>query len=186
MSTGLVLTGCMASIASGAALSVVSAAAAFAGGISASRSMGSTASSSGGSGDGSGGSSAVSRDSGGTMSREESIQAMNQLIAMFETIKEFQDSKIKNNVIIDSNSNSFLLLNELIYSSIRLIQEASFSLPMQRTIYVDRDRQIVELCCELYGSVDYLDKFIAENDFNLDEIELIPMGREVTYYVQSA
>lgn len=86
--------------------------------------------------------------------------------------------------IIDSNSNTYLLLNELIYSSIQLIQTASFSLPMQRTIRLDRDRQVIELCCELYGSVDYLDRFIIENDFSIDEIELVPMGREVTYYVQ--
>jgi hypothetical protein len=105
---------------------------------------------------------------------------------MFETVKSFQDYKIGNDIIIDSNSNSYLLLNELIYSSIQLIQDASFSLPMQRSIRLDRDRQVIELCCELYGSSDYLDKFIAENDFNIDEIELLPMGREVTYYVQSA
>jgi hypothetical protein len=88
--------------------------------------------------------------------------------------------------IIDSSSNTYLLLNELIYASIQLIQNVSFSLPMQRTIRLGRDRQAIELCCELYGSVDYLDKFIIENDFNIDEIELLPMGREVTYYVKSA
>jgi hypothetical protein len=134
----------------------------------------------------SGGDSIAARDGGGTISREETIQVMNQLIALFETIKSFQDTKIGNNIIIDSNSNTYLLLNELIYASIQLIQNVSFSLPMQRTILLNRDRQVIELCCELYGSSDYLDKFIAENDFNIDEIELIPMGREVTYYVKVA
>jgi hypothetical protein len=230
ISTGLVLTGCVASIASGTALSIATAAASSSGGFSASRSIGGgTAGDSGptwGSGSGSGGGSGGGDDSGsgsgsggsggggdsgsggggvpgsggsaaggpsgsvvdggGTISREESIQIMNQLIAMFETVKSFQDYKIGNDIIIDSNSNSYLLLNELVYSSIQLIQAASFSLPMQRSIRLDRDRQIIELCCELYGSADYLDKFIAENDFNIDEIELLPMGREVTYYVQSA
>jgi hypothetical protein len=129
---------------------------------------------------------AAAGDGGGTISREEAIHVMNQLILLFETIKNFQDAKIGNNIMIDSNSNTYLLLNELVYLSIRLIQNASFSLPMQRTIRLNRDRQVIELCCELYGSADYLDKFIAENDFNIDEIELIPMGREVTYYVKAA
>jgi hypothetical protein len=208
ISTGLVLRGCMASIASGTALSIATAAASSSGGFSASRSMGGGTAggqgSTGGDGPGSGGGDpggdsgsgsgsgeggesgsgghvsgntpGAAVDGGGTISREESIQIMNQLIAMFETVKSFQDYKIGNDIIIDSNSNSYLLLNELVYSSVQLIQAASFSLPMQRSIRLDRDRQVIELCCELYGSADYLDKFIAENDFNVDEIELLPMG----------
>jgi hypothetical protein len=193
-STCLVLNGCIASIASGAALSIAGAAA---GGFSASRSMGTVAAESaatGGDTDGgfsegigsSGGDSIAAGDGGGILSREETIQIMNQLISLFEAIKKFQDTKIGNDIIVDSRSNTYLLLNELVYSSIQLIQNASFSLPMQRTIRLDRDRQIIELCCELYGSADYLDKFIAENDFNINEIELLPMGREVTYYVKAA
>jgi hypothetical protein len=57
---------------------------------------------------------------------------------------------------------------------------------MQRTITLDRDRQVIELCAELYGSTDYLDDFIIENNFNINEIELLPMGKRVSYYVKSA
>jgi hypothetical protein len=198
-STCLVLNGCIASIASGSALSI--AAASSSGGISASRSMGITSADIAGQGqndsgggdtnsgldnDSSGSITVAAGDGGGAISREETIQIMNQLISLFESIKSFQDTKTGNDIIVDSNSNTYLLLNELIYSSIQLIQDASFSLPMQRTIKLNRDRQVIELCCELYGTADYLDKFIAENDFNIDEIELIPMGREVTYYVKVA
>jgi hypothetical protein len=201
-STCLVLNGCIASIASGSALSIAEAAASSSGGLNASRSMGTSLSDSAfagnqsnsaggdsGSSEGgylSGGDTTATGDGGGIISREETIQIMNQLISQFETVKKFRDTKISNNAIIDSGSNAYLLLTELIYSSIQLIQNASFSLPMQRTIRLNRNRQIIELCCELYGSVDYLDKFIAENDFNIDEIELLPMGREVTYYVKAA
>jgi hypothetical protein len=200
-STCLVLNGCIASILSGSALSIAEAASSFSlGGFSASRSLGAVADSPGGGGntsggsdsefnegsDSSGGDSTAAGDTGGIISREETIQVINQLISLFETVKKFQDRKIGNDIIVDSNSSTYLLLNELVYSSIQLIQNASFSLPMQRTIWLNRDRQIVELCCELYGSADYLDKFISENDFNIDEIELLPMGREVTYYVKVA
>jgi hypothetical protein len=199
-STRLVLNGCIASIASGSALSIA-AAASSSGGISASRSMGITSADTAGPGQGdsgggdtnsgfdndsSGSITAAAGDSGGAISREETIQIMNQLISLFENIKSFQDTKTANDIVVDSNSSTYLLLNELMYSSIKLIQDASFSLPMQRTIKLNRDRQVIELCCELYGTADYLDKFIAENDFNIDEIELIPMGREVTYYVKVA
>jgi hypothetical protein len=55
---------------------------------------------------------------------------------------------------------------------------------LQKTVTLDRDRQAVELCAELYGEADgRLDEFIALNNFNIDEIELIPTGRRVSYYV---
>jgi prophage DNA circulation protein len=93
-----------------------------------------------------------------------------------------------NNTFVDSNSETFLLLSELVYTSLQLILNASFALPMQRTITLDRDRQVLELCAEVYGSVEpeVIDRFIMENNFNIDEIQLIPMGRKVSYYVQSA
>jgi hypothetical protein len=55
---------------------------------------------------------------------------------------------------------------------------------MQKTITLDRDRQVIELCAELYGTTDYLDDFITSNNFNADEIELLPMGKKVSYYVK--
>jgi hypothetical protein len=57
---------------------------------------------------------------------------------------------------------------------------------MQKTITLDRDRQVIELCAELYGTTDYLDEFIMQNKFNIDEIELLPMGKKVSYYVKNA
>jgi len=120
------------------------------------------------------------------LSREAAIEAVLQIQDAFETIREYEDNKIENNVFIDSGSISYLMLQQLVYASLQLIIDSAFSLPMRRTITLDRDRQVIELCCELYGSEKYLDRFIHENNFNLDEIELLPMGKDVLYYVQSA
>jgi prophage DNA circulation protein len=142
----------------------------------------------GGSGSSSGGigspGSAVSR-SAGTASREEAVEAANMIAAFMETATEFQDSKIAQNAFVDTDTAAALSLNELVYTSIQLILNTSFALPMQKTITLDRDRQVIELCAELYGSTDYLDDFIIENNLNIDEIELLPMGKKVSYYVKS-
>jgi hypothetical protein len=87
---------------------------------------------------------------------------------------------------VDSTPVSYLALHELVYTSVLLIINASFALPMQKTITLDRDRQVIELCAELYGTTDYLDEFIMENNLNIDEIELLPMGKKVSYYVKNA
>jgi len=158
-STRLVLNGAVASFASGTALSIAEAA-----------------------------SSPMTAEisSAGILSREAAIEAALQIEASLELIKEFEDSKVEQNNFIDYNSTSYIQLQQIVYTSIQLIINSAFSLPMKRTITLDRDRQVIELCCELYGSEYYLDRFIQENNFSLDEIELLPMGKEVLYYVQSS
>lgn len=157
-SARLVLTGALAFFASGTAISITEAV-----------------------------STAATKDtSAGVLSREEAIETALQIESLMEKIKEFEDSKIEQNAFIDHNATSYLLLQQIVYSSIKLIINSAFSLPMKRTIILDRDRQIIELCCELYGSEIFIDRFIQENNFNIDEIELLPMGKEVSYYVQGA
>jgi hypothetical protein len=165
-STRLVLTGAIASVASGSALSIAESA------------VGNNNSSSG----------AAYFSVTGVLSRETAVSVALELNNLLQAIQDFEDTKIEQNTFIDCNASSYLLLMELVHNSIELILNVSFSLPMRRTVALDRDRNFIELCAELYGSVEpyYIDKFISENDFNLDELEIIPMGREVSYYVQSA
>ena len=67
----------------------------------------------------------------------------------------------------------------------KLLIENSFSLPSVKIIKLDRDRQVVELLCQLYGEDGFnrMDEFINDNALTADEIVCLPMGREVKYYV---
>jgi hypothetical protein len=162
----LAVTGAVASVAAGASLSVAEAA--------------TRRSSSAGAG-----SAARSNAAGsGVSSREEAVQTANALVCLLEQAQEFADDKIASDAFVDSDSAAYLSFVSLVRSSVNLALNASFSLPLQKTVTLDRDRQAVELCAELYGEADgRLDEFIALNNFNIDEIELIPMGRKVSYYV---
>jgi uncharacterized membrane protein YgcG len=194
------IEGAIASIASGAAISTAEAAArpsSSTGGFrpAVSASTGGAAGSSGGEGSPSGGGGSTGgpgaeSDAGpsrntGVSSREEAVETAARIMALLENMIAFEDSKVSQDAFVDAAAESYVALTGLVYQSTRLIMNALFSLPMQRTITLDRDRQIVELCAELYGSPDYLDDFIIQNNFNLNEIELLPMGTKVTHYVQS-
>jgi hypothetical protein len=157
-STRLFLAGAIASISSGAALSIASAAS---------------------SGSGAG-------NEAGTVTREEAVAVAAELSGLLQNMTDYEDEKSGENTFIDSNSNTYLELRELVFISIQLIMNVTFSLPMRRTVILDPDRQVIELCAELYGTTDTIDKFIIENNFSIDEIELLPMGKEVSYYVKSA
>jgi hypothetical protein len=203
-STRLILSEAIASVASGAALSIADSA--IRGGLSSPAGGGGLAGAVPGAGssgaiDGSdsdtgadgaeatgGGVTGPEASGNGILTREAAVAVAVQLNSLLQTIREYEDKKIKGNAFIDTNASTYILLAQLVNKSIQLILNACFSLPMRRTIKLDRDRNYIELCAELYGSVDdyYLDRLIIENNLNIDEMEIIPMGREVTYYVESA
>jgi prophage DNA circulation protein len=119
------------------------------------------------------------------ISRESIINSVIQINNLLSSVKDFEDSKIEKNDFIDNNATTYLTLIEIVNISAQIILNTSLSLPMRKTIKLERDRNIIELCAEIYESVDnyYIDKFIIENNINIDELEIIPMGREVSYYV---
>jgi hypothetical protein len=169
-STRLVLSGAIASVSSGAALSIAN---------NAIRHGALTPAGSGSIG---------SASASGILTREAAVAVAVQLKSMLRDINDFEDTKIEKNNFIDSSASAYLLMIRLINKSIKLILTSCFALPMKKTIKLDRDRNFIELCAELYGTIDdvYLDRLIIENNLNVDELEIIPMGREVAYYVESA
>jgi hypothetical protein len=183
-STRLVLSGAIASVSSGAALSMANSAG-WGGALTPAGSGG--VSTSGGSTTGGGVVAGTGAAASGVLTREAAVAVAVQLKSMLRDIQDFEDIKIKKNNFIDSNASTYLLMVQLINKSIQLILTSCFAFPMKKTIKLDRDRNFIELCAELYGTVDdvYLDRLIIENNLNVDELEIIPMGREVTYYVES-
>jgi hypothetical protein len=121
--------------------------------------------------------------SGGVSSREEAVLTANTLMLLLEETQDFLDTKIATDAFVDSDSEAYFSFVTIVRAAAKLILDASFSLPLQKTITTDRDRQAVELCAELYGGTEGLDEFIALNNFSIDEIQLIRMGRKVSYYV---
>jgi len=178
----IALTGACAFVASGAAFTTVESAAS----INEKTNTKSGATSTGIEDNSGGVAGQVTGKNAGTASRTEAIEASNQVVLFLETVTAFQDTKISQNAFVDAAPTSHLALSELVYSSAQVILNASFSLPMQKTITLDRDRQVIELCAELYGTPDYIDDFIIENNLNMDEIQLLPMGKKVSYYVKSS
>lgn len=121
---------------------------------------------------------------GGFSSRSDVLEALAQVAEIFNEYSGYVDSQNKKNVFIDTGDNYEKVLNVVIISA-KALEEAAFNLPVMRIIVLDRDRQLFELLAELYGADGFnrQDQFINDNKLTADEIVLIPMGREVRYYV---
>lgn len=149
------------------------------GGSSGSLSSLSSLSSSGGSGNEAG----VQANAGKILSRGDVFAIADAVAVQFEVYKDYIDAQVAKNAFVDTGE-SYEAVLETVIKSVQMLHEVAFDLPMARTIKLGKDRQLYELLCELYGKqgFDRADEFIMDNGLNADEIELIPMGREVRYY----
>lgn len=65
-----------------------------------------------------------------------------------------------------------------------MVVSQSFTLKQERALVLSRDRGLVELVAELYGTIDAeLDFFISSNNLSGSDILSIPKGRTVVYYI---
>lgn len=147
------------------------------------------ASAKGGSGAASGGTSAGSNgtaqaaSAGGFASRASVLAAADAVAEQFETYKEYVDAQVAKDAFVDTGA-AYAALLETVICAVQVMQSAAFDLPMARTVRLSRDRQVIELLTEFYGADGFsrMDQFITDNHLTADEIVVIPMGREVTYY----
>lgn len=140
-------------------------------------------SASGGSSGGSGSGAVGQSNAGKILSRGDVFAIADAVAVQFEVYKDYIDGQVAKNAFVDTGE-SYEVVLETVIKSVQMLHEVAFDLPMARTIKLGKDRQLYELLCELYGKqgFDRVDEFIMDNGLNADEIELIPMGREVRYY----
>lgn len=133
---------------------------------------------------GSSGSSAVGQSNAGKILSRGDVFAIADAVAVqFEVYKDYIDAQVAKDAFVDTGE-SYEAVLETVIKAVEMLHEVAFDLPMARTIKLGKDRQLYELLCELYGKqgFDRADEFIMDNGLNADELELIPMGREVRYY----
>lgn len=125
---------------------------------------------------------ADSKSDVGFKSREEAVQAATEIAELYDEIIEYEEKNVDKDFFVETGE-GYNSMRDVVSISIQHIIENSFSLPNRKSIILGEDRQIIELVYDLYGNLDKLDEFIVDNNLNYNEIEIIPMGREVAYYV---
>lgn len=115
--------------------------------------------------------------------KTEALQAAEFLLNQFEDVTNWSDEQLENLGEIDTGE-SYQKLQETIALTAGFLVEISFSLKQEKSIILDRNRTIVDLSAEIYGSVDdQLDFLINSNNLTGDEILELPRGKEILYYV---
>lgn len=115
--------------------------------------------------------------------KTEALEAADVVLTQLADVVEWRDNNFQALGEVDTGA-AYQQLQEAVALTAGFLVEISFSLKQERTIVLDRNRTIIDLAAELYGSVDdQLDFLINSNNLSGSEILELPRGREIVYYV---
>ena len=124
----------------------------------------------------------VESNPGRFKSREDAVDAVDSLLELYDDVIDFLDLKTDEDFIVETGE-GFDYMRNVVSSSVQMILDQSFNLDTRKIIKLGQDRQIIELMYELYGNLDRMDEFIVDNQITYNELIVLPMGKEVAYYV---
>lgn len=117
------------------------------------------------------------------LTKPQALAAADELLTQFNEVAVWRDDNLQSLEEVDTGG-AYQQLQEAVSLAAGFLVEISFSLKQERKIVLDRDRALVELVAELYGSIDdQIDFFMNSNSLTGSEILEIPRGREIVYYI---
>ena len=115
--------------------------------------------------------------------KPEALSAAESILDLMSDVTDWRDQNYQSLSEIDTGG-AYQQLQEAVALTIGFLVQISFSLKQEKIIVLDRDRTIIDLTAELYGTVDdMLDFMIASNELTGPEILELPKGREIKYYI---
>ncbi len=127
----------------------------------------------------------------GFKTRADAISLAQDIIDFYLALQEYLDG-LQDATESANLENQFAVNDELtkamkkvVAITVQNLVTQSFSLKQEHIVTMYADRNILDVCYELYGTTDNetLDMFIDSNNLTSDEIIIIPAGREIRYYV---
>lgn len=115
--------------------------------------------------------------------KTEALAAADEVLTQLEDVTNWRDQNFQSLGEVDTGG-AYQQLQEAVALTAGFLVEISFTLKQERRVVLTRNRTIIDLVAEFYGSVDdQLDFFINSNDLSGSEILEVPKGREIVYYV---
>lgn len=115
--------------------------------------------------------------------KTEALAAADVVLAQLDEVTNWRDENFQSLGEVDTGA-AYQQLQEAVALTAGFLVEISFTLKQERRVVLTRNRTIIDLVAEFYGSVDdQLDFFINSNDLSGSEILEVPKGREIVYYV---
>ena len=115
--------------------------------------------------------------------RSQAITAADEILTLLDEFTEWREANQESLEIIDTGE-VYQQIQQLAVLGAAALIKSSFALKQERSIILDRDRTIVDLEFELYGTIDdNVNLIINTNNLTGSEILELPVGKEILYYV---
>ena len=113
----------------------------------------------------------------------QAIEYVDVLLEQTEQYIVWRESQYTSLELVDDDFSTYQQIQELVNLTAGYLLELSFTLQQQKTFICDKDYALPVLANKLYGSLDFEQRIIADNNLQSDELFFVSKGKQIIYYV---
>lgn len=113
----------------------------------------------------------------------QAIEYIDVLLNQTEQYIAWRESQYTSLELVDDDFSTYQQIQELINLTAGYLLELSFTLQQQKTFICDKDYALPVIANKLYGSIDFEQRIIADNNLQGDELFFVSKGKQIIYYV---
>lgn len=113
----------------------------------------------------------------------QAIEYVDVLLNQTEQYIAWRESQYTGLELVDDDFSSYQQIQELVNLTAGYLLQLSFTLQQQKTFTCDKDYALPVIANKLYGSIDFEQRIIADNNLEGDELFFVSKGKQIIYYV---
>ena len=113
----------------------------------------------------------------------QAIEYVDVLLEQTEQYITWRESQYTSLELVDDDFSTYQQIQELVNLTAGYLLELSFTLQQQKTFVCDKDYALPVIANRLYGSIDFEQRIIADNNLQGDELFFVSKGKQIIYYV---
>ncbi len=113
----------------------------------------------------------------------QAIEYVDVLLNQTEQYIAWRESQYTSLELVDDDFSSYQQIQELVNLTAGYLLQLSFTLQQQKIFICDKDYALPVIANRLYGSIDFEQRIIADNNLQGDELFFVSKGKQIIYYV---
>ena len=110
------------------------------------------------------------------------LAAAEECLAIFDKVVAWRDERFEEQGVVDVGA-MYAHAQSLISITSGFLLQLSFTTAREHRLVLDRDRALLDVVAEVYGTLDKTDFFIESNDLSGNDIISLARGTEIVYYL---
>lgn len=113
----------------------------------------------------------------------QAIEYVDVLLQQTEQYIAWRELQYTTLELVDDDYSTYQQIQELVNLTAGYLLELSFTLQQQKIFVCDKDYALPVIANKLYGSINFEQRIIADNNLQGDELFFVSKGKQIIYYV---